>query len=108
VPSEEDAVETKAHPRGKSAYVVAPRAQQRFERAARLEAKDPAAALSIYAQLARGNGPWAANALYAQARLELERGRPQRAEPLFLRYLDRYPQGLNAADVRKQLDRIRK
>lgn len=87
----------------KAAYVVAPRAQQRFERAARLEAKDPAAALSIYQQLARGKGPWAANALYAQARLELERGRPERAEPLLRRYLDRHPKGMNAGDVRKLL-----
>lgn len=93
--------------RGKrAAYVVAPRAQQRFERAARLEAKDPGAALSIYQQLARGKGPWAANALYAQARLELERGRPQRAEPLLRRYLDRHPEGMNAADVRKLLAQI--
>jgi hypothetical protein len=83
-----------------------PTAQQRFERAARLEAKDPVAALAIYQQLARGKGPWAANALYAQARLELERERPQRAEPLLRRYLERYPRGLNAADVRKQLARI--
>ena len=43
----------------KAAYVVTPKAQQRFEKAARLEAKDPAAALSIYQQLARGKGPWA-------------------------------------------------
>jgi hypothetical protein len=93
--------------RGKrAAYVVTPRAQQRFERAARLEAKDPKAALSIYQQLARGKGPWAANALYAQARLELERGRPQRAEPLLRRYLERHPQGMNAADVRKLLAQI--
>jgi len=92
----------------KSAYVVAPRAQQRFERAARLEAKDPVAAIAIYQQLARGKGPWAANALYAQARLELERGRPKRAEPLLRRYLDRHPQGLNAADVRKLLAQIEK
>jgi hypothetical protein len=91
--------------RGKrAAHVVAPRAQQRFERAARLEAKDPAAALAIYQQLARGKGPWAANALYAQARLELERGRPARAEPLLRRYLERHPQGMNAADVRQLLE----
>lgn len=89
--------------RNRSAYVVATRAQQRFERAARLEAKDPAAALALYQQLGRGKGPWAANALYAQARLELERGRPQLAEPLLRRYLERYPKGLNSADVRKLL-----
>jgi hypothetical protein len=90
----------------RSTYVVTPRAQQRFERAARLEAKDPKAALSIYQQLARGKGPWAANALYAQARLELERGRPQKAEPLLRRYLERHPQGMNAGDVRKLLGQI--
>jgi hypothetical protein len=94
-------------PHGKASSVV-PHAQQRFERAARLEAKDPVAALSIYKQLARANGPWAANALYAQARLELERGRPQRAEPLLQRYLVRHPQGLNVADVRKLLERVQK
>src|SRR5690606_241687 len=81
--------------RGKrSGDVVAPRAQRLFERAARLEAKDPAAALAIYRELARGKGPWAANALYAQARLELEQGRRERARPLLLRYLERHPQGL--------------
>lgn len=94
--------------RSTSDYVVATRAQQRFERAARLEAKDPAAALALYQQLARGKGPWAANALYAQARLELERGRPERARPLLSRYLERYPQGLNSADVRKLLEQVEK
>jgi hypothetical protein len=94
--------------RGRSPYVVATRAQQRFERAARLEAKDPAAALVLYQQLAQGKGPWAANALYAEARLQLERGRPQLARPLLRRYLERYPQGLNTADVRKLLGQIDK
>jgi hypothetical protein len=92
--------------RDNSAYVVATREQQRFERAARLEAKDPAAALALYRELAQGKGPWAANALYAEARLELERGRPQLAKPLLRRYLERYPQGLNSADVRKLLGQI--
>jgi hypothetical protein len=107
----EKATGRRAQPRSSrstSAYVVATRAQQRFERAARLEAKDPAAALALYQQLARGKGPWAANALYAQARLELERDRPQLAKPLLSRYLERYPQGLNAADVRKLLEHIEK
>jgi ferric-dicitrate binding protein FerR (iron transport regulator) len=104
-PAEADGADDAA--RAKPSVVVL-RAQQRFERAARLEAKDPVAALAIYQQLARGKGPWAANALYAQARLELERGRPQRAEPLLRRYLERHPQGLNAADVRKLLGRIEK
>jgi transmembrane sensor len=75
-------------------------AQRRFERAARLEASDPSAAIAIYAELARRAGPWAANALYAQARLEMERGRPERARPLLQRYLRRHPKGLNVSDVR--------
>ncbi len=82
------------------------RAQQRFDRAARLESKDPRAALAIYHALARGRGPWAANALYAEARLELELGHPKRAERLLRRYLSRHPSGLNAPDVRKLLERI--
>jgi tetratricopeptide repeat protein len=81
-------------------------AQQRFDRAARLESKDPRAALAIYHSLARGRGPWAANALYAEARLELELDHPQRAERLLRRYLSRHPRGLNAPDVRKLLERI--
>jgi hypothetical protein len=82
------------------------RAQQQFERAATLEAKNPRAALTLYRELARGGGPWAQNALYAQARLELELGRPERARPLLRRYLQRYPRGLNAADVEQQLRRL--
>jgi FecR-like protein len=83
-------------------------AQRRFERATRLEAKAPRAALDLYERLSRGTGPWAQNALYARARLELERGNPQRAEPLLRRYLRRYPQGLNARDVETLLARIQK
>jgi ferric-dicitrate binding protein FerR (iron transport regulator) len=90
-----------AAPRGKAA----PPAQQRFNRAARLESKNPRAAIAIYRDLARGKGPWAANALYAQARLELELGHTERAEKLLRRYLERHPRGLNAADVRALLER---
>jgi ferric-dicitrate binding protein FerR (iron transport regulator) len=81
-------------------------AQQRFERAARLEARAPRAALAIYERLSRGRGPWAQNALYARARLELEGGNLQRAESLLRRYEQRYPQGLNARDVEALLTRI--
>jgi FecR-like protein len=83
-------------------------AQRRFERATRLEAKAPRAALAIYERLSRGTGPWAQNALYARARLELERGNLQHAEPLLRRYLRRYPQGLNTRDVEALLARIQK
>lgn len=81
-------------------------ARERFERATRLEASDPEAALGLYAALAKTRGPWAANALYAQARLELERGAVSRARPLLLRYLKRHPKGVNAGDVRTQLDKL--
>lgn len=80
-------------------------ARTRFERATRLEASEPEKALRIYAELAKVKGPWAANALYAQARLESERGRHERARALLQRYLARYPKGVNAEDVRALLER---
>jgi FecR-like protein len=83
-------------------------AQQRYERAARLEAKAPRAALAVYERLSRGKGPWAQNALYARARLELEGGHQQRAESLLRRYQQRFPHGLNARDVETLLARIEK
>jgi hypothetical protein len=86
--------------------VRTPAAADQFEAAARLEAKDPGAAIEIYRDLARGKGHWAANALYAQARLEFERGQTARAQALLRRYLARYPKGLNAADVRSLMKRI--
>jgi ferric-dicitrate binding protein FerR (iron transport regulator) len=79
-------------------------ARTRFERAARLEASEPEKALRIYAELARARGPWAANALYAQARLESERGRRARARALLQRYLARFPKGVNREDVRALLE----
>ena len=81
------------------------RATQRFEQAARLEAADPPQALRIYRSLARENGPWAENALYAAGRLELEHGQHARARQLLRRYLDRYPDGVNASDARSLLAR---
>jgi hypothetical protein len=95
-------------PRIESAHAVLESAQQRFEHAARLEAKAPRAALALYERLSRGRGPWAQNALYARARLELEGGNPQRAESLLHRYQQRYPRGLNAHDVEALLARIEK
>lgn len=75
-----------------------------FERAARLEARDPKAALEIYRRVG-ARGPWAANALYGRARLELELGDTARARRDLELYLRRYPGGANAADVRALLDR---
>jgi hypothetical protein len=81
--------------------------QARYESAARLEASDPRAALAIYDSLARGGGPWAANALFAQARLELELGHRDRARRLLRSYLSRHPRGANAEDARQLLDQLR-
>jgi len=81
-------------------------ARERFEEATRLEASDPEAALALYGALARERGPWAANALYAQARLEFERGAVSRARPLLLRYLKHHPRGVNVSDVRTLLDEL--
>jgi hypothetical protein len=75
-----------------------------FERAARLEARDPKAALEMYRRVG-ARGPWAANALYGRARLELELGDTTRARRDLELYLRRYPEGANAADVRALLDR---
>jgi FecR-like protein len=82
---------------------AAERARIDFERATRLESSDPAKALGIYAELGARRGPWAANALYAAARLEHERGNTQRASTLLKRYLERYPKGANASDARALL-----
>jgi ferric-dicitrate binding protein FerR (iron transport regulator) len=81
-------------------------ARERFERASRLEASDPELALTLYGELARSGGAWAANALYAQARLELERGSFVKARGLLARYIERYPEGLNIVDVRALLSRV--
>jgi ferric-dicitrate binding protein FerR (iron transport regulator) len=80
-------------------------AAARFDRATRLEARSPDAALRIYRDLSSKPGPWAPNALYAAGRLELERQRTQRGRALLERYLKRYPEGANAADARALLER---
>ena len=79
--------------------------QQEFETAASLEKSDPARALSMYEKLARGTGPWAENALFAEARLDADRGDRTTAHALLERYLQRYPDGVNAADARELLQR---
>ncbi len=81
--------------------------QALYERAARMEASRPGSALAIYDRLAGGRGPWAANALFAQARLELELGHRDRARRLLRSYLARHPRGANAEDARQLLDRLR-
>ncbi len=74
-----------------------------YEQAAGLEARDPSRALAIYRRLARGDSAWAATALFALARLELERGQERAARRHLERYLDRFPRGANAIDARRLL-----
>ena len=83
-----------------------PAQRVRFEQAAAREATEPGHALRIYRGLAQESGPWAQNALYAAARLELELGHSARAERALRSYLQRHPQGANAADARALLQRL--
>jgi TolA-binding protein len=78
-----------------------------FEQAAAAERRDPVLAASIYEKLASGSGPWAANALFAQGRLEADLGRDASARQTLTSYLARYPLGRNAADARALLARVR-
>lgn len=83
--------------------------------------RDEAEARMFLAELAQGAGqldvaierydlvatkfadlPAAESALYAAARLEMRRGRADAARTLFDRYLDRYPAGRYADDVRQR------
>jgi hypothetical protein len=81
--------------------------RERFESAAALEVRDPLAAARIYRELASGSGAWAANALFAEARLSVERGHREAARTLLSAYLDRFPSGPNAADARALLIRLK-
>jgi hypothetical protein len=92
-------VETAAPP------IESPR--DRYERALTLESTSPAEALSIYGALASGEGPWAMNALFAEARLEAERGDKATAKAHLAEYLARYPQGPNASDARELIEKLR-
>jgi hypothetical protein len=83
-----------------------PTSKEQFEAAARLERTEPGAALTRYRTLARGTGPWAANALFAAGRLSFDRGDGDMAHRLLTRYLRRFPGGANAADARALLDRL--
>lgn len=77
--------------------------QERFESAAGLESTEPAAALAIYEDLARDDGPWGANALFAAGRLEVDGEAHDDARRLLQQYLARFPHGPNAADARALL-----
>ncbi len=78
-------------------------ARARYEAAAKLEATQPRAALDAYRKLAVENNPWAANALFAQARLERALGHAAAARRLLKAYLAKYPDGANAPLARQLL-----
>ncbi|MCZ7685581.1 MAG: FecR domain-containing protein [Sandaracinaceae bacterium] len=93
---------------GRSSPRRAPRApRSRFAAASALEASDPAAAARIYRELEGEGGAWAANALYARARLAVEQGRTSEARALLTTYLARHPDGPNAADARRLSEELR-
>lgn len=77
-----------------------------YDRLAALEARSPATALAGYMALARGTSRWADPALFAAARLAVDR-HDRRAETLLGMYLTRFPGGANAADARQLLARLR-
>jgi hypothetical protein len=77
-----------------------------FAAAAAIEAGAPDAALAEYRRLAAGDGPWAANALYAAARLLYERRDDDGARAALTDYLHRFPHGPNAADARALIARL--
>ncbi len=79
----------------------------RYEAASKLEAQQPDAALALYRDLVRQGGAWGQNALFAEGRLEADRGNRGEASRLLLEYLARYPAGANANDARELLDRLR-
>jgi TolA-binding protein len=74
-----------------------------FQQATELEASAPEAAIALYKQVAKGSGAWAANALFAQGRLHHARGEQKRARAILAQYLQRFPEGPNAADAKALL-----
>jgi hypothetical protein len=86
---------------------IAPSSREVYESASRLEASRPDLAIATYRELAAKGGPWGMNALYAQGRLEADRGHVSEAMRLLDVYLARYPSGPNANDARQLLERLR-
>jgi len=97
---------TPATPPAASARATAVTRRERYERALALESSQPEAALSTYREIAAGSDAWAMNALFAQARLELERGHKDDAKRLASEYLSRFPSGPNARDARELRTRL--
>jgi hypothetical protein len=80
--------------------------QREFEIAAGLEKSDPDRAAATYDKLVKRGGSWGENALYAEGRLEIDRGHVAHGRQLLQTYLTQHPQGANAGDARALLDRV--
>lgn len=74
------------------------RDQAEYDRLTALEAQSSERAIAGYLVLSRSAGPWAGPALFAAARLAVDRG-DHRAASLLDSYLKRFPTGANAADA---------
>jgi transmembrane sensor len=91
--------------RGGTHATSADRDRIEYDRLAALEPKHPDAALAGYLALARGTSRWADPALFAAARLAVDRHDP-RARTLLGIYLERFPTGPNATDAKQLLVRL--
>jgi hypothetical protein len=96
-----------ATPSASAVSSALPKPRDLYESASRLEASRPDQAIAIYRDLAAKGGSWGMNALFAQARLEMDRGHHDEARRLLRDYLARYPAGPNANDARQLLERVR-
>jgi hypothetical protein len=77
-----------------------------YERLAALEPTHPDAARDGYLALARGTSRWADLALFAAARLAVDRY-DRNVETLLRIYLQRFPGGVNAADAKQLLAHLK-
>jgi len=105
IPSEAPAATSLATPPSSPAR-FAGTAREQYEAASRLETTQPDAAIAEYRWLARWGGPWGMNALFAEGRLEADRGHADEARRLLREYLTRYPGGPNADDARRVLGHL--
>jgi hypothetical protein len=103
-PAELEADASVPEPRTAPVPKIDPKAA--YEAAASLEPSDPTAALAAYRKIARSSGPWAANALYAAARLADQEGQSDLALALARQYAKRFPSGANAADAARLVNRL--